>query len=461
MEKEELVSSEIGEIVVTKPGGIGETLHIVWPLTLAILTGAANLACGRLFLGQYGDQALAAVLPAEKISVLLSVPLTAIIGYSTVFVAQFHSRQDNDEMVRSFAQGLWLTLLSTPLFLLAIPIGQFVLSHCGHTVSLCAAEKSYYAAYVPAGFLTVLNGVLGGLLAGQGQTRRAGFCTICGDVISLGLTPILLFSTRLGIAGAALATVIGYGATSCLLLRIILDDPLIRKGFRRGSFRFDAKRCLRIIRFGLPLGVQGLIGSMTFAVFTFEVARCTPLELAANNAVFAVNHVFWLTACALQQGVSILTARYHGAGADDLAKRVFRSGLILMGASLLICFSVLLPFSDSILDGFLGATSSFNADEFKSCGFVLMLILLIREMCEGTFLVVNGALGGVGDTRYAMTVKCTTDLCIRLPLVILASSIFQSVFALWATMPVDMGVAALMLLRRWCSGRWTVFHLKH
>ena len=51
MEKEELVSSEIGEIVVTKPGGIGETLHIVWPLTLAILTGAANLACGRLFLG--------------------------------------------------------------------------------------------------------------------------------------------------------------------------------------------------------------------------------------------------------------------------------------------------------------------------------------------------------------------------------------------------------------------------
>ena len=442
------------------PGGLGETARIVWPLALAMMAGALNHVCDRLFLAHCDDAALEAVLPAEMLSALLSGFLVATLGYSGTFVAQLHGGGKPHAAVRAFAQGLWLTAFALPLFGLFIPLGNLIIDSCGNDAAVKAAEKAYFAINAPAGILCVLNCVLAGILTGQGHTRYTGFCTVVGALTNLALDPLFIFGCRLGIAGAATATALAQGLTTILLVLAVVRDPLVRSGWAAGDFRFRLERCLAILRFGLPLGANSLIGGISFTAFNFLVARCAPHELAASNTVFAVNNVFYLATCAAGQGVTILAGRHHGARNDEAAVNVYRSGLILVAIALAVCFAVALPGAGFIMDLFRGADSTFDPAVFRRCGFFLFLIMFFREIAEGLTLVAGGALRGVGDTKYVMLFQCGIELFVRLPLIFLVASLTNSVYWLWLTMPIDLGLTAFFLNRRWLSNGWRTIRLE-
>lgn len=264
----------------------------------------------------------------------------------------------------------------------------------------------------------------------------------------------------MGISGAALATAGAQLLTAVLLAAAIVRDPLVRGGIRHGAFRFDPVRCLSILRFGLPLGCNALIGGVSFTAFNFLVAKCAPHELAASNTVFAVNNVFYLATCAASQGINILTGRYHGARQEDAAVNVCASGAVLVAAALAVCFAVALPGTDLIMDLFRGADSTFDPEAFRRCGFLLFVIMFFREIAEGALLVAGGALRGVGDTGYVMKLQCSVELFVRLPLIFIVSALSDSVYLLWLTMPVDLGFTAILFVRRWLSGKWRTRHLE-
>ena len=440
-------------------GGLRETARIVWPLALAMMAEAANHVCDRLFLSHCGDAALEAILPAQMLAVLLSGFLSATIGYSATFVAQLHGGGKPHAACRAFAQGIWLTLFSLPIFLLFIPFGNFIISSCGTNEAIRAAERSYFVLCAPTGVFSVLNCVLAGILTGQGRTRYAGLCTIVGSLTNLALDPLFIFRFDLGIAGAALATAFAQATVTALLLSAVLRDPLVRDGFRSGDFAFSGRNCLEVLRFGLPLGFSSLIGGISFTAFNFLVARCAPHELAASNTVFAVNNVFFLATCAASQGINILAGRYHGARRDDVVAVVFRSGLVLVGIALTVCFAVALPCAGFIMDLFRGADSTFDPAAFRQCGFYLFVIMFFREIAEGVLLIAGGALRGVGDTKYVMMLQGAVELFLRLPLIFLVAYLSESVYLLWLTMPLDLGLTAILFVRRWRSNRWRAIRL--
>ena len=441
------------------PGNIFETSRIIWPLALAMMAEAANHVCDRLFLSHCDDAALEAILPAQMLALLLCGFLSATIGYSATFVAQLHGGGKPHAACRAFAQGLWLTLFSAPIFLGFVFFGNSIISSCGTNEAIRAAERSYFNICAPAGVFSVLNCVLAGILTGQGRTRYAGFCTIMGSLLNLALDPIFIFTFDLGIAGAALATAIAQATTTILLLVAVVRDPLVRDGFPSRDFRFRVAYCLAVLKFGLPLGFSTLIGGVSFTAFNFLVARCAPHELAASNTVFAVNNVFYLATCAAAQGMAILSGRYHGARRDDIVAMVFRSGLALVGIALAVCFAVVIPCSDLIMDIFRGADSTFDPAAFRQCGFLLFVIMFFREIAEGVLLVAGGSLRGVGDTKYVMILQCSVELFLRLPLIFLAANFSGSIYLLWMTMPLDLGLTAVLFVRRWRSRRWQTIRL--
>ena len=445
-----------------KPGNIIEVAQVVWPLALSMMAGALNHVCDRFFLAQSSDTALQAVLPAEMLVNVFVGFFTVTIGYSGTFVAQCHGGGRNASAVRSFAQGLWLTALAIPLFTLIIPAGNIIIDLAEHAADIRQAERAYLSIAAPGGILTVLNAVLAGVLTGQGKTRYAGFCTVLGCVANLALDPILIFGLgpvpSLGIKGAALATVISFALTTVLLVRAVFRDPLVR-GFGRDAFRFNLPRALAILRFGSPAGLCAVISTFSFMVFTMSVGKLDGLSFAASNTVFAVNNVFFLATLAISQGITILTGRYQGAGDYAAARRAFVSGLKLTGIILIVCFAVVLPNAGLIMNLFRGADSTFDPDTYRRVGFTLFSIMFVREIAEGVALVAAGALKGVGDTKHVMLVQATVDLFVRLPLIFLASALTQSIIPLWLTMPISLGLLAVLLVRRWRSDSWRTIRI--
>lgn len=440
-----------------RPGNPAELLRIVWPLALAMLAGTVCHVCDRIFLAQSSDTALEAIAPAFIASVLPSGFLAAVIGYSATLVAQFHGGGDGHQAVQSFAQGLWMTFFSLPVFILYGFCGDLLIGIGSHADAVRAAELAYFRITAPGGFLVVLNTVLAGILTGQGHTCYAGGCAFLGSLANLTLDPLLILTLDMGIRGAATAVILSNAAVTVLLSLGVIRDKLVRQGLASGDFALRPPLVSSIVRFGGPVGVTTLCDAVAFAVFTFAAGRCDGLVFAASNAVFAVNNVYFLLAGATAQGVTILTGRYHGAKNADGVNRTFISGLWLAGIAFLLFFATTLPTASFIFDQFQGAGSLFDRTDFHRCGMNLLLILIVREVAEGALLVISAALKGIGDTRYLMKVQISMALLFRIPLILAVCAFSSSMVLLWLTMPLDMGITAVLLIHRLQDRRLKLF----
>ena len=198
-----------GKCEIKVRGGFEETLKVVLPLALMQLVYAANSIWDRFLLSQRGCAPLQASLSATMVSVMFVCLISATVGYTSVYVAQLHGAGKGRDAVRAFAQGVWLSIFSIPV-LVALVFAAFALvDFAAHAPDVAAGEKAYIAIYVPGGFFMILNGVLGGLLTGQGRTGWVSACGIVGVLVNIAVNPVFIGGCgpipAMGNAGAAIA----------------------------------------------------------------------------------------------------------------------------------------------------------------------------------------------------------------------------------------------------------------
>lgn len=435
-----------------------ETGRLALPFLLSSIAAAVNQLTDRFFLAQTGDCALEAVLPAGMLANIPTTVLATTIGYSATFIAQYHGGGHNRLAASAFVQGLFLTALAVPLFFLAIPAGFAVLDIAGHTPAVLSAEKSYFLYTQPAGALIVLAAVLGGLFTGQGHTKYVGFCALVGASGNILFDRLLILGWNgipaLGIQGAGIATILAQTLPCVLLAARAIRNPLLTNLPAREILAFRPRFAARIVRFGFPAGLNVLVGSGTFTVFTLVLGRLGPLALAVSNAVFAIGNIYYLTATAIAQAVTITTARARGCGDIVAVRRGLSSGLLLAVLALVAFFAAVLPFGNGWLGLFRCESSAFDAGTFLATGRMLLLVLLAREAAEGLLTILIGALRGVGDTKFVLLIQSGIELFFWMPLVFALLVLRPSLYALWLTMPLCLGLSALCLYIRWRSSNW-------
>ena len=114
------------------PGGLREVLAIALPMVIGNSAFTVMQFCDRLFLAWHSDLAIQAAMPAGLLSFALVCLFTAIAGYSSTFVSQYHGAKEEANSVHAAAQGLIFMLLSTPVLLLMIPLGSRMFAWFGH-----------------------------------------------------------------------------------------------------------------------------------------------------------------------------------------------------------------------------------------------------------------------------------------------------------------------------------------
>ena len=423
------------------------------PLMLGMAANAINHLVDSMFLGHYSETALAACLPGNMLGTFFTGFLICTVGYTSTFVAQFHGAKKYTAAWSAFLQGIYISLLSIPIFLLMIPLGDFFTGLTGHECVLQDQERIAFHYAVLVGIVTLLTTVLSGFFTGQGKTRLVGLGTVAGCVVNILLDPLLIFGLNRGIAGAGLSSVIG-SIISCLIITFALvRDRFFNEQIRSDNRAFRPVLARRIFRFGAPFGLSALIGSGSFTVFVMALGHLSTSALALGNACFAINNVFYTLLCAIESALVILVGRTFGKK-DILATRRFvTAGLILVFFTLLACYVPILLTPGPVLRLFSGTVNAAD-DTIATFGFVFLAILLIREAFEGIQHLLTGALRGVGDTHTIFRAHFVASALIQLPLVVLATSILRSPIVLWATMPLTFAIHALLLFIRWRNGKW-------
>lgn len=428
-------------------------LKLVWPLALGMANNAAMQFADRVFLAHESAASLEAVLPASMLAAIFISLFQAIVAYAGTFVAQFHGAGNEKGCSLAYWSGLALAAVSAVLFVCLVPLGHFVFSNAGHSPAVAARECVYYNIVMWGAFAVCGSMAASGYLTGRGRTRLVFWVNVAGNVINVGLDPVLIFGCgpvpALGMAGAAFATVFAQ-----IVQMLVLNAVVLREIGFDVPFRSILPQIRQILRYGIPAGIYQMLNILSFTIFVFAMAAAGDVALAVSNAVFTLNYFLFAPMEGFAIGAGILVGQFQGAS-DSV--NAWRAGnrVLFLALSYIITASVLVfIFRYPVLNLFAADTAALDNAKFMELGVSLLLLAITWQIFDAADTVLSGALKGAGDTGFVMRWMLITAFFIWLPLVFVVRRFYPVMPMFWGTMVVYVCVICVGTVIRWWRGPW-------
>ncbi len=391
---------------VRAPDAYREILAVSLPIIAGMAGRTIMMFCDRLFLAQHSQLELQAALPAGILSFTLMCVVFGTVGYAGTFVSQYYGAGDRGGCSRSLAQALFLTVFSVPLLAaLTIP-GLHILDLSGHAPEVLALERTYFTILMLSSAGPVFTTAASSFWNGRGKTVPAMVAVLAGAGVNVVLDYLLIFGKlafpEMGIEGAGIATAIASFVPGTILTLAAYNGPVARAYRTREHFRFSRALSARIIRFGLPSGLQVFMDVSSFTLFIFIAGRLGPVDFTANNIAFSVNNLAFNPLLGFSFATTVIVGRCIGMGQPDLAVRATRRTLLVS-----LCYFVPLALSFVLFPGFYtklfySPDSACTLQELSSTTASLLAIVALWGIFDAVSLMYSGALRGAGDTRFVV-----------------------------------------------------------
>jgi multidrug resistance protein, MATE family len=390
-----------------------------------------------LVLSRHSGDAVAAMGPSSMAVILVQGLLFGTSGYAGTFVAHHFGAGDAAGARRSTWLGIHVSWISGILaLLLAWPLGALFL-FAGHSPEVARQEMSYSAICLAGSVFPVLNAALAGWLSGIGRTKIVTLVSLVGFVANALLAWGLVLGNwgmpRLGISGAAIATVCAQAACSLLYLALFARSGGIAD---RSEMRLDLDGLRQFLRLALPMGLRitGEVAAWTF--FLIFLGRLGTAELAASSIAFRINGTAFFPALGLGQATGILVGQARGAGRDRDVPAICWQGVAVCEVWMLALALVFWLAGGPLVSIFSPATA--QGARIVAMGALVLKFVAFYSVFDALNVVVGCALASAGDTAWVARAFFA------------GSSLF--LLLLWVvdrirpSLPMEWGVAAIFVL---------------
>jgi putative MATE family efflux protein len=278
----------------------------------------------------------------------------------------------------------------------------------------------------------------------SGDTRTPFVLLLASVAITLVLDPLLMLGIgpfpKLGIAGAAIATITTRGAAFVMGATIARRRGLLQLG------AVSAARVWSVCRVGLPTAVTGMTFSVIYVLLTRTVGRFGTPALAAIGIGHRVESWLFMIGVGFGAATAAIVGQNLGAGRQDRASRAawMATGYCTLLGGIAFALELGLPRQFASL---------FSEDPLViNEAAIYLRIASISQLAICTEIVLEGALGGAGETVPPM-LSSTLLTASRIPLAAWAASRWGSVGIWWVISVTAIGRAVAMAAL-WRAGRW-------
>ncbi len=437
---------------------VGEVLWISFPIIVGLASTTAMDFVDALMVSRVDEDSFAAFGAGAAASFVISAFIFGTGRCTSTFVSQDYGRNNLGDCGRYTWQGIFFAVMMQIIVLGFIPLAPhiFSLQLFNHTPHVQKLETHYFQirmlhALGSGGFVALAS-----FFQGTQRTTIPMYCAIAANIVNLAASYTFIFGNRVlgipefGVAGSAIGT-----AIASYFQMLMLFGFFIRKSERRqyntvGSFGFDPRRFVALLRIGLPSGVSFMLDVGSSAMFTLAViGRVGTSALAANTAAGQLMEVSFMPAVGFSQGVSVLVGKYIGARNFDVAKRRFYSSLALGMLYMTTMGLIFLLFRHDLIRLFR------DESDVVLAGGTILIFAAIFQAFDGLGIISQGALRGAGDTRFPAIVTIVCGWCIFVPLgFLLTRGIHWGVAGAWAAATIDILIIGIVCFARFLSERW-------
>jgi multidrug resistance protein, MATE family len=387
-----------------RPGSFRELMTVAVPLVLSSGSLSLMIAIDRLFLTWYSEDALAASLPAAALHWTVMSAFVGMINYGNAFVAQYEGAGRKDRVAASVWQGIFLAIGAGLLFLTLFPLAPFFFAQGGHAPEVQHYETQFFRTLSCGAVPMLVTMAFGCFYSGRGKTRVVMYVDFLLAATNIALDPCLIFGLgpfpRLGIVGAGLSTVIAY--TVAVIAYVVLSfkhrDSIAYEFWKHVGL--DRELLGRLLRYGLPTGLQMAAEISAFTVFLVLVGRLGTAEMAATNLAFNVNMLSFVPMIGLATAVMTLVGKRIGEGRPQLAERTVWLAAGATAAYMLFFAVMFVVFPKVMLRPFTGGNATAELAGIQHTVIVLLRFTAVYTFFDGMALVFAFAIRGAGDTRF-------------------------------------------------------------
>jgi MATE family, multidrug efflux pump len=426
------------------------TLHLAWPVVVAELGWMLMGVVDTIMVGRLAPAAIGAVGLGSILFFTAAIfGMGVLLGLDTV-VSQSYGAGRLDQCHRWLRDGVQLAALTAPGLML-VTFGLLgALPLLGLHPEVQALTRPYVAVVAWSALPLLLYAAFRRYLQAMGLVRPVMVTLIAANLVNAGANWLLIFghlgAPRLGVAGAAWATVVGRSFMALTLFAVIVNhERTWRVGLADVPWlQVEWGRIARLLRLGVPAALQATAEVGVFGAVAVLAGRIDPAALAAHQVALNVASVTFMVPLGLSSAGAVRVG--HAMGRHDIAG-AGRAGwaAISLGVGFMSLAAVVLLAAPAALVGL------FTIDPVvMTTGVTLLRVAAAFQLSDGLQGVTTGVLRGLGDTRTAMLANLVGHWLIGLPAAAFAAFVLGwGVIGLWTGLSVGLTLVGLVLVVVW------------
>lgn len=413
------------------------------PIMVSMLVQALYNIVDSVFVAMISENALTAVSLAFPIqSLMIAVATGTGVGINAV-LSKALGEKNFDKANKTAVNGVFLTALSYLLFIL---IGIFVTGPFYHSqtgdAEILEFGKQYLTIVCVASCGLFTQITFERLLQSTGKTFYTMITQGTGAIINIILDPILIFGLfgmpKMGVAGAAAATVIGQIAAAVLSVvinhKVNHEVKLILRGFRP-----DKDIIRQIFTVGIPSIIMQAIGSLMTYGMNLILISFTSTATAVFGVYFKLQSFIFMPIFGLNNGMVPIIAYNYGAGKKERLYKTIKLSIAYAEVLMVAGFLIFEFFPDVLFDWFNASAT------MLSIGVPALRIISISFLMAGFCIICGSVFQALGNGVYSMVVSIARQLIVLLPAAYLLSKLGKVDYVWWAFPIAEIMSLALSL----------------
>lgn len=381
------------------------TIPIILSGVLQLLFNAADV----IVVGRFaGEASLAAVGSTGS---LINLMTNLFIGMSVganVCAAQFYGGGQYKDVKKTVHTSTAFSIIcGVVLIFIGLFLARPILEIMGSPEDVIGLAVLYVRIYFLAMPAVMLYNFLAAILRAAGDTTHPlMFLTVAG-VVNVILNLILVVFFNMGVAGVAIATVTSnYISCGMLVAFFTKQEDILKLEFSK--IKIDKKILNRIIRIGLPAGIQGTVFSLSNVVIQSAINSFGTAVIAGSSAAASIEGFVYVSMNSVSQTCVTFVGQNYGAGDEKRVKRVIFECLGIVTVVGLILGNLAYYFASPLLGIYTDSSAAVAAGTLR-----LFWVCCPYFLC-GIMDTLTGGLRGLGRSTVPMIVSligaCATRL---------------------------------------------------
>lgn len=429
--------------------------NLLIPVVLEQLLNSIMGTADTMMVSNVGSAAISAVSLVDSINVLVIQAFSALAAGGAIVCAQYIGQRNKEKANESARQVLFIiTAISVAVSLICLvfqkPLLRLIFGSVEAEV-MRASEVYFFYTALSFPFIAAYDSAAS-IFRAQDNTRGPMTISMISNVMNIAGNAIMIWVFHMGVAGAALSTLISRIFCAVLVLIQLRKEREGQEIVVRDYFKIRPNWSMikRILGIGIPSGVENSMFQLGKLAIQSTVSTLGTAAIAAQAMTNILENLNGIAAIGVGVGLMTIVGQCLGAGRKDEAVYYIKKLCVI--AEIVVLTSCLIVFALTKPVTILGGMEKESAD---MCFHMVMWITIMKPLVWTMAFVPGYGLRAAGDVKFSMITSCCTMWACRFCLCVFLIRVMGfGPMGVWIGMFADWTVRSIIFTWRFHSRKW-------